>query len=175
MMKTKLIILVTFFSFSCSVISLYEFHPVKRNPDLLYGDWKFYEVNDEFDGISYVSVVKSIDNKGRLRVFTNINENNHIVMYENGDNYICSLGTTNVEHIFKSSSGSTYRYDVGFLISKDNTALGIKNLGAEPNKYIYNLNNYDSVIIRTIDSCGESLTREFNIKGTTHLLTREIQ
>jgi len=130
-------------------------------------DWTTSVENDEFTGRRIISKVYSERGSGIFFVITDQDDN--YIYYKNGDSYICSDYSLNVQHIFKKNTGDEYRYDssYGALTSRD--GLTSRNLSSKKGKIIDSLNNYDEMIIRTTDTCGNTITNNFKIEGMTHL------
>ena len=141
------------------------------------GDWSLRIDNDPFDGKTYYSRVYAEYGSGSITVITDAEGRRNYINYRNGDGYICgnysqygsSLG---VQHIFsKKDTDEEYKTNIGFSLS-DSNAILISMLGSGTN-YINLLNYYDKVVIRTKDTCGNQVTRSFQIEGTTHLIPCE--
>ena len=138
------------------------------------GKWDLYKRNDQFDGKKYYSRVYSTFGGGIFTVITDFDGRRNYINYINGDSYVCGnyseygSGLT-VQHIFSmDSGGDEVRKDMYFSVST-NAQILIEMLGSDTS-YIKLLNNYDRLTIRTKDSCGSSIIRTFDIKGTTHLV-----
>ena len=141
------------------------------------GDWRLSIDNDPFDGKKYYSRVSAEYASGSISVITDAEGRRNYINYRNGDGYICSNysqygSSLGVEHIFsKKDTDEEYKTNIGFSLSKSNAIL-ISMLGSGTN-YISLLNYYDKVVIRTKDTCGNQVTRSFQIEGTTHLIPFE--
>ena len=141
-----------------------------RDSGQIYDDWQYYTYDDDFDGKYLVSMAKSNDNKGFIRIFTSTQSNNSSLEYENGDSYICSIYSgLNTEMIFTTKNGDRYESEVYLSLSSNRESLIARSLGGNENQLVSLLNTYDNLKIRTIDSCGNKVVRIFNISGTTHL------
>ena len=173
--KNFLLIPFLFGIFSC-VISAPQISPLMveyRDSGKKYESWDYYTYENDFDGEYRVSMV-STGTGSSIRIFTSIRDNISSFQYQNGDSYICSLYRgLNTEMIFKKDNGRRYNHEVYLSLSTDNSVLFAKPLGGNENQLVALLNMYDTLIIRTTDSCGTRLTNTFDISGTTHLRPME--
>ena len=140
------------------------------------GQWKKELTYDAFDGRITQSYVISDDGKAML-VFTT-NGNHHLFRYANGDSYICTYGSLNMDMIADGE-----RKIIGAFPVANNQGLGFdfnKNKdreiewlygGTENRMYtaIRYLTGKKNLIIRTTDTCGTQITRRFDISGSFHL------
>ena len=88
-MNRPIILFLTFGLVSCAINTPLIIDA--RNSGQTYDDWQYYTYDDDFDGKYLVSMAKSNDNKGFIRIFTSTQSNNSSLEYENGDSYICSI------------------------------------------------------------------------------------
>lgn len=169
MNKHLLLILLGFGLIGCAITP--PLYVENRTSNTKYGNWNYVKNVDEFDGELHISYVQSSDKNGLIRVLTQPSTNQNRLEYTNGDSYVCVLSySLKADTIFYKDSGEEYRYEVRFALSTDRTVLILRLIGGD-DKLNDLLNKYDTMKIRTTDSCGTVITNTFNIKGTTHLRT----
>lgn len=145
-----------------------------RASDTKYGNWTYQIFTDDFDGELHMSYVQSIDKTALIRVLTQSNTNENRLEYTNGDSYVCVIGyTLRADIIFTRNDGSLLRKEVRFAPSQTKKVLILSLIGGEDNLNDL-LNKYDTMKIRTTDSCGTVVTNTFDISGTTHLRTIDL-
>ena len=141
-----------------------------RDSGQTYDDWDYYTYDDDFDGRYLVSMVRSTDNKGVIRIFTSSQSNKSSLQYQNGDSYICTIYSgVRADMIFTSKNNNRYEHSVYLSRSDSGETLVARSLGGNEDQLIYLINTYDELKIRTRDDCGNKIDRTFNISGTTHL------
>ena len=145
-----------------------------RNSGQTYDDWSYYTYDDDFDGKYFVSMVKSTDGKGVIRIFTSAQSSNSSFQYQNGDSYICAIYGIGAEMIFTSKINNRYEHSLHLSSSNNGEVLMANNLGGNENQLVSLLNRYDELKIRTRDDCGSKIDRTFNISGTTHLKSYDL-
>ena len=183
-MKNKFVLLI-FFTYLCSCSSLPEINPfivLDRENMSSYGDWYTSISDDPFDGKEIMSMVTT-SGDASYRVYTDSGLRRNFINYRNGDGYICTsiysgtytmLKPIIVQHLFVKDTGEEYRVNASYAVSKNREALVLMNLGTQEGQLIYNLNNYDKMILRTRDECGNQVTNSFDIKGSTHLKISDV-
>ena len=132
-------------------------------------NWEITQTYDPFNGNSTRSIVYSSLGGGNYRVFTDQNGINYI-NYNSGDSYVCADSFLTVQHLF-SKDGMELREDIVYGISSNNKTLVNKisfSLNSL-NDLVRKLNEYDTMILRTVDTCGTQITNMFDISGNTHL------
>ena len=139
------------------------------NKDIQNTDWKITDTDDPFRGNIIKSIVYSVDNNANYFVMTDQNGINYI-NYNSGDRYICADSYLTVQHIFIKGS-QEIRVDTVYSMTSNSRTLLNKNSASLNglNNLIFKLNNYDKMILRTSDNCGEQITNTFKIAGKTHL------
>mgnify|MGYP006109761497 FL=1 len=173
MYNLKLCALTIFFVSGCVTVPTENpFTVLVRDDFSKNGDWKTLIYDDEFDGKEIQSIVFPVSGGGSYKIITDTNGIRNYINYSNGDGYICGTYSINAEHIFKKENGEEYRYDFPYSLSTSRDTLISMNPSAEDGKVIHSLNNYDEMIIRTTDTCGSTITRRFEIKGTTHIISK---
>jgi len=135
-------------------------------------DWTTLIYDNEFDGQKIQSIVYPVLGGGFYKIITDKNGIRNYINYSNGDGYICGDYSIYAEHIFKKENGEEYRYNFSYSLSTSRDTLITMNPGPEDGKIIHSLNNYDEMIIRTTDTCGSTITRRFEIRGTTHIISK---
>jgi len=140
-----------------------------RNSGQTYDDWSYYTYDDDFDGNYFVSMVKSTDGNGVIRIFTSARSSKSSFEYQNGDSYICTIYGLGAEMIFTSKINNRYEHSLHLSKSNNVEVLMANNLGGNENQLVSLLNRYDELKISTRDDCGNKIDRTFNISGTTHL------
>ena len=133
-------------------------------------DWKTRIIDDEFDGRSIISIVYPTSGSGFYKIITDENGIRNYINYSNGDGYVCGYYYVSGQHIFKKDTGEEYRYNFNYQLSDGSDILILMDPGPGEGKIIHALNNYDEMLIRTTDICGSTITKRFNIRGTTHII-----
>ena len=165
-MNNLRISLVLFFIISgCTTV---EFAIHDRTDSQKYGSWDYISDFDEFRGRYLLSMVKSEDGLGTIRVITFKNSNEHWFEIKNGDSYICIVDYS-IPIKFKFIKGNQEEIIDDYFYGLTNRSGLMTTNAAEVHNYVQWLNHADKVIIRTTDDCGNTIDKSFLIQGKTHL------
>ena len=170
-MKNIFLTLMVFGIVGCATSPQLYVEP--RASDTKNGNWIYKKSKDEFDGELHVSGVLSNDKNSFIRIATLSDLNINRLEYTNGDNYICGIyDSINGEMIFSKKDEESLKYSYRMAVSTNKKVLIIK-IGSSVfglnDQIVPLLNKYESLKIRTTDSCGKVITNTFDITGATHL------
>lgn len=157
-----------------------------------YAEWTVKKNDDPFDGESMEVYSMSVNNKG-LIAFDSKNR----ILINNGDSYVCSNYVTSYKNTEVSFKLGDEIFTQEFAISDNNSLLMYKedlinhgltisdskftrnfsfrswgNRAIDIIKFINVLKRYDTVLIRTSDSCGTVTNLEFDMRGFSEAISQ---
>ena len=149
-----------------------------------YTEWTVEKNNDPFDGGSTNVYSMSVNGKGGIAF-----DSKNRILIDNGDSYICSDSGSSYNHTEVSFKLGNEIFTQEFAISNNNSLLIYKedligsgltisdskftrtfsikywsNRAIDVRKFINELKNHDTMLIRTSDSCGTVANLEFDLR-----------
>ena len=138
-------------------------------PLLESSEWQSKTIDDPFDGKVTTRYVVSEDGQGKISFQQRGGKISF--RYNNGDNYVCARSSGGID-LDMIADGE--RFNLTAWVTQGNSDMGIdyqngssflSTMEAQFVPLLYFLAQKNTLIVRTIDSCGTQITKRFDITG----------
>lgn len=138
-------------------------------PLLESSEWQSKTIDDPFDGKVTTRYVVSEDGQGKISFQQRGGKISF--RYNNGDNYVCARSSGGID-LDMIADGE--RFNLTAWVTQGNSDMGIDYqngssfldpMEAQFVPLLYFLAQKNTLIVRTIDSCGTQITKRFDITG----------